>query len=272
MKRAILNGVTQVWARWSAKGGTRGWGWRSAMMLGLAICTLFAAPSGAKAEEFAIAASSGDLYAVDASTQQVRRLSRTPQMFDIALDSKGQMIGVTGQGEVFRIRPRTGESRQIGWTRTFVNGLVFDATDTLLGSGGGAIYEISTDDGRAAEVQRIRGFASSGDLAQAPDGTIYATSGGGNSDVLFRIDPQSFRAQAVGRIGVRDVYCLVWSNAAQSLIGVTRRNQMMIIDTQSGLGIPLGTLNLSGDCFGASRLQQGDQPISMAAPVRGSRG
>ena len=203
----------------------------------------------------------GDLYLVDPDAGTAKLLSKTPQMFDIAISGKGQVIGVTGHGHVLEITPKTGKTRQIGRTGEFINSLGFDLQDNLIGAGNGSIYRIDLATGLVEKLLSIPGFLSSGDLAAGPDGAIYATSLGPRGDQLYRIDPGKGSYAKVGDgIGAGRVYGMAMVDGR--MIGMTEANQIVEIDLVTGKGRSLGAGLIAGNCYGAASIGEVSDLIS----------
>lgn len=217
------------------------------------IAVFCAAVSPAAAEEVAIAPETGGVYVVDTATGAVRSLAPTQQFFDIALDSMGQLWGVTGAGVVYR-KPAAAEvPTAVGPTGVFLNGLVVDDRDRLFGSGGSWIYRVDRSSGLAIPLAEIRGFQSSGDLAAAP-GLLYATSMGPGGDDLFAFDPDTGEGWHIGQVGFRDVYGLIWDGSG--LIGFTASRLMIRIDPDTGRGTLMGPIDVPGAAYGAARMRE----------------
>ena len=82
--------------------------------------------------------SSGDLWDLDVATNISTNLgnSGVGAMFDIALDPiTDTLYGVTGGGGLYSIDTTDGAATFIGGTGAFINGLTFDSSGTLFGSG-----------------------------------------------------------------------------------------------------------------------------------------
>lgn len=67
--------------------------------------------------------STGGLYLVQAETGAVAYLMKTPQFFDIALDTKDRLFGITAQGDLYRVLPHEKSVKRIGNAGAFVNAL-----------------------------------------------------------------------------------------------------------------------------------------------------
>lgn len=220
-------------------------------------------PLAGRAETILVNSSQGGIYQVDVETLAVEEVTRGPQFFDIAVSPKGDILGVTASGQLWKIDPQ-GTHLPLGALNVFVNALVFDAGGELVGAGYQKIVGISPADGTTRLVGVYPGFLSSGDMAFAPDGVLYATGSPGsrNMDALFRLAPGG-GMQSVGPIGFRNVYGLVWSDRYRTLIGVTEARELIVIDPGTGAGRLLGMLDIPGRGFGASGVGAGPAVIGM---------
>ena len=158
-------------------------------------------------------------------------------------------------------------------TGTFVNALTFDPGGVLVGAGYEQVVGISIEDGRTRSLGVFPGFMSSGDMAFAPDGTLYATGSPGPAyeDGLYRVAADGGGMRLVGAIGFRNVYGLVWSAPVGGLIGVTEARELIAIDPATGAGRLVGVLAIEGFGYGASGLGADNAAISSAGPRLSAR-
>jgi len=103
------------------------------------------------------------------------------QLQDIALDSNGNLFGVTNT-RLYGLNPSTAAAAPIGFLTgqlTNVNALAFGANNTLCASGQGELYTINTSTGAATPVGTTTNgtvtYASAGDLAFL-NGMLYMTT------------------------------------------------------------------------------------------------
>lgn len=231
------------------------------MRVFLLMVVLALAPLSARGEAILVNSSHGGIYLVDIETLAVREVAHGPQFFDIAVGPNGEILGVTGSGQLWRVEP-DGLNLPLGFLRVFVNALAFDAGGTLVGAGYAKVVGISPVDGVTRLVGTYPGFSSSGDMAFGPDGVLFATSspGSGDLDTLFRLVPGG-AMQAVGPIGFRNVYGMVWSVEHSTLIGLTEARELIVIDSASGAGRLLGMVEIPGRGYGAAGFGAGPAVI-----------
>ena len=193
----------------------------------------------------------GSIVSYDTVTRASTVLSKTnTQMFDIALNSGGDLFGVDG-GTLFKIAPTTGVTTRLGSLGAFVNGLVFGADGTLFGSGDNNLFKINTTTGAASLVGSMGIAQSSGDLAFFK-GQMYLASNLG----LAIVDPTSGATRLIG--GTPDLFGL--ASTADALFGV-KDTTIYKIDPTTGLGVNVGTYSGSG-AYGAASV-----PVSVPEPA-----
>lgn len=237
------------------------------VLAGLAGLMLALSSVTARAETILVNSSAGGIYRVEVETGAVSEMTRAPQFFDIAINPDGEIYGVTSGGQLWRIDPE-GLHVPLSVVGVFVNALEFDRTGTLVGAGYDAVVGISIEDGTVDLLGRYPGYASSGDMTFGPGGELFATSSAGpqSEDALYRLHPDG-RTEAIGPIGFRNVYGLVWSSTLGVLLGVTEARELIAIDRESGAGRLLRQLDFPGLGYGAAGFG-GDAVISGVPPGR----
>lgn len=194
--------------------------------------------------------SNGNLISYDTVTKGSTVISNTGRvMFDIALSSGGDLLGVNG-GTLFKISPTSGVATVLGSLGGFVNGLVFGADGTLFGSGSDALYKIDPTNGQTSLVGAM-GIQSAGDLAFFK-GQLYLASNLG----LATVDTITGAARLIG--GTTDVFGL--ASTADGLFGV-KDNNILSIDPTTGVGVSVATF-AGGTGYGA-----GSVPVSNPTAV-----
>jgi hypothetical protein len=132
----------------------------------------------------------------------VGRLHQGPLgMADIAVTPDGVIYAITADA-LLRLNPATGLTSRVGLLAVSgrANALASDRMGRLFGASDlGEFFEVNPLTGQTRMIGSFgSSFVSEGDLAFAPDGTLFATSGDNN---LLRIDPTSGRATLVGLVG-----------------------------------------------------------------------
>ncbi|MFN6000562.1 MAG: beta strand repeat-containing protein, partial [Dolichospermum sp.] len=160
-----------------------------------------------------------------------------PNFFDIAYDGSS-LWGITSGGVLYKINVTTGTRTSIGSAGAFINGLDFDNTGNLYGTGGNGFYAINKTTGAATLQATLPGVSSSGDIVW--NGTsFYETSPSGTGDILYSVSTAGV-VTSIGSTGFNGVYGLAYDG--RTLLGYTANNQQIQINTTTGAGfnpIPL---------------------------------
>jgi len=183
----------------------------------------------------------GNLYNLDvtSNTSTLIGNSGIGAMFDIALDPTSNILyGVTGFGDFASISQTTGAATTLGSTGAFINGLTFDSSGTLFGTGGTGLYTINLGTG-AASIVGSTGFDSSGDIAFDTAGNLYLSATGSGTDRLISVNTTTGAGSLIGNIGFSAVYGLNFANS--TLYGFTLAGQTLAINTSTGTGSLLAT-------------------------------
>lgn len=116
-----------------------------------------------------------------------------------------------------------------------INALTVDRQGQLYAAAlDGNLYNVNTSTGQATKVMNM-GYRSSGDLAFAPDGSLYATVRTSSSaDALVRIVLATQTVQVVGSTGYADVYGLDYLYG--TLYGRTNAGQIITVNPSTGQG------------------------------------
>ena len=127
-----------------------------------------------------------EIFQVDAksgATTTVGRLHQGPLgMADIAVTPDGTIYAITADA-LLRLNPATGLTSRVGLLAVSgrANALASDRLGRLYGATDvGEFFEVNASTGHARVIGLFGGgLSSEGDLAFAPDGTLFATSAGG---------------------------------------------------------------------------------------------
>lgn len=169
------------------------------------------------------------------------------QMTDIAIDSEGQMIGIS-YTRVYRIDPQTAVTQRAG-TGTLpqmFNGLSFvpsilafgiEGPDVLIGSrnADGKIFQIDPATGAQTEIGDMGGgYQSSGDIVAVRDFGIVATTGAAlGPDPLVRLAPSTFAATPIGtNTGWADLWGIGFWHG--KVFGFAEGGAFVLVDTTTG--------------------------------------
>jgi hypothetical protein len=177
---------------------------------------------------------------------------------DIAVAPNGELWGVTF-AELYRIDARTAVATRIGFLGALdVNAITFAPDGRLTGAGAtGTVYVINTVTAAAQAIGTYgAGMISGGDLAYAPDGTLYATVFGPNGlDRLVTVNPATGVATPAGtaaNIGHGNVWGLVF--VGDRMYGLTyggSNGVLLRIDRSTGAGTQVRALTFN--TYGATK-------------------
>jgi hypothetical protein len=179
----------------------------------------------------------------------LRSASGAVDLTDVALTSSGALYGVDFGSDLYRVDTANAFATLIGPLSAEVNGLVVSPQGTLYASGGFELYTVNLTSGSATYVGTT-GYASSGDLAFAPDGTLFMSaepSLGGPNDSLVKLSLITAYGTLVGSIGQGSVYGLAESYG--TLFAATASGELLTVDPSSGASTVLaagGDLSANG--------------------------
>jgi hypothetical protein len=148
-----------------------------------------------------------------------------------------------------------------------VNALASDAHGRLyVASTSGDFGVVAIGTGRARRIGSYgAGLGSSGDLAFARDGTLYATAQSSGGQVLLRVDPATGVASIRARLALRDVYGLAFGPNGK-LVGAARGNAtpavLVSIDTRTGRTKRIGSISSAQGMWGLAT-----RPETAAVPA-----
>ena len=225
----------------------------AAALVGIAVssgATATAGEQAARTDWLVGADSSSELFRIDPRSGAASRIGPTgvAGITDVAFTPNGKLYGVSFT-QLYAIDPRSGRARPIGSGLGMgsVNALASDARGHLYAaSTGGDFGSVSTGTGRATRIGSYGpGLGSSGDLAFAPNGALFATALSSGREVLLTVDPRTGVAAVRGRLGLPEVYGLAFGPDGR-LVGVGRGNSaapvLLSIDRTNGRTRRIGTL------------------------------
>jgi WD40 repeat protein len=244
--------------------------WRSTCSFLATSYILFCATS-ALAIEYLAGDNNSVLWHVNTDNgSAIQRGTMQVNMFDIAYSPNGELFGVSGTAdgnELYRIDPNTASATLVGplgLTNEYGNSLDFDANGTLFMATvptSGNLYTVNTSTG-ATSLLGPTGQRSSGDLAFAPDGTLFlsANTPSARADELVSLDTTTGAATVLGSIGFEQTFGMDFVSGG--LIGLTRAGELISINTTSGAGTLVTNTNPSipnnGSASGLDEYLAGD--------------
>ena len=167
--------------------------------------------------------------------------SNAQRMEGIAFSPGGGLFGVDGlnTSQLWTINPTTAAASAIGSLGlaqgNIAVALEFSPSGTLYtATTGGQLYTVNTTTGAATLVGNT-GFPAAGDLAFAPNGKLYMSSGPGTgASSLVQVDPTTGAGTAIGPIGFNDVFGLEF--IGNTLYGLDDNGDLITIDPTTGVG------------------------------------
>jgi hypothetical protein len=140
---------------------------------------------------------SGNLYEIDLGSLNVDLIGSTGViLWDIAINTDGELYGISNQQALYRIDATTAEATLVGQTTggTY-NALVFDREDTLWTAGGNVISIIDPSDATTTVQGDLSGFNSAGDLIVDDNGSLLLST---SASMLIRIDRETIEVETLG--------------------------------------------------------------------------
>lgn len=211
------------------------------LLYAAALCSALTAcsPPTAPLQEFPMLAVAGAvLYSIDLRGDDdvpIITLTAPATLTDVARDPRTGDVYVVSSDRLYRADLRTGGVSAVGGRNmNALNALASDARGHLFaGDEYGGLYRLDPALGVAFPLSETHGPEPlSGDLAAAPDGTLYATMVAGSSDRLVTVDPVTGAVQSVGLTGVDDIYGLSFRSG--TLYGMTAGGDLLALDQRTG--------------------------------------
>ena len=193
--------------------------------------------------------------------------SNAQRMDGIAFSPSGALFGIQNLAapQLWSINTTTAAASEIGSLGLALNpgdgavALEFSPSGTLYtATTGGQLYTVNTTTGAATLVGNI-GRPAAGDLAFAPNGTLYMSSGAGSDpNSLILVDPTTGAGTVVGPIGFNDVFGSEF--IGNTLYGLDASGDLITIDPTTGV------LNARGD-HQSHRARPGPRPVACAGTL-----
>ncbi len=150
---------------------------------------------------------------------------------DIAIDLEGRMFGGTFDA-IYTIDPTTAEVSHLCDTDVELYAMTFTDAGELIGGGPENLTIIDVDaDCSSTELISDPIFETSGDLVGLPDGFLYWTVIGEESDVLVRLDPETGLFAPVGSLGYSQLFGLGYDQG--ELFGFSASGEIVAISPES---------------------------------------
>jgi hypothetical protein len=193
--------------------------------------------------------SSSTLYTVDPDSYQVDKIgdfiwpSGSDEMTDIAIDGKGNMIGVS-YSRIYSVDKTNARCTFLSnFSGSNFNGLSFiyahvgDGTEEILvaAAGDGGLYKINPMTGAQSWFGDYgAGWSSSGDLVSVKNATYATVYGDGLDfgDSLVKVDPTTGAATKIGKTGFSGIYGLGYWR--QKVFGFSELGALLILDINDG--------------------------------------
>jgi hypothetical protein len=157
---------------------------------------------------------SGRLFEVDPETGAVEVVGdfhmgtdRVENVVDIAIDLQGRMVAGTFT-DLYLVDPNTAEVVHLCTSPVEMTALAFTHDGRLVAGGDADVAWLDVADCRAERLVVGSDYLTSGDLVGLPDGYLYWTVEGEDSDELVRIDPADGSTAWVGPIAAESLYGL----------------------------------------------------------------
>jgi hypothetical protein len=147
---------------------------------------------------------------------------------DIAIDLQGHMYGGTGD-YLYLINPMTGEVEEQCPLEIDTTALTFTSDGSLIIGTENNLYILHLEDCSIDNLVSNSTHYTSGDIVGLPDGYLYWSVYGEESDLLVRVDPISGIEQSIGPIGTNRLYGMGFAN--EQLYGFASDGSIFRIDS-----------------------------------------
>jgi hypothetical protein len=148
-------------------------------------------------------------------------------MVDIAINLEGELFGGTFDA-LYQINPVTAEVEKICDTDIEMTALTFTDEGALISGGDDRITEVDTEYCVETVVLDNAPYETSGDLVGLPDGFLYWTVRGENSDELVRVDPNTGLHGWIGEIKAEGLFGLGYDDG--ELYGFSKTGEIVRIN------------------------------------------
>jgi len=189
------------------------------------------------------------LYEVDPVTGATTLIGRfmdggtaVDGMVDIAIDHRGRLFGgdrgrsVGGPYSIWRIDPTTAVADLVCTVSVELVALAFTSDGTLVAGGGTDLVTIDVDNGCGTSLLYRGAWETSGDIVGLPDGLLYWTVRGDDTDVLVVVDPRTRLSGERGPVSFERLFGLGYDEVAGRLYGFSATGDIVEIVPSTGAG------------------------------------
>lgn len=169
-------------------------------------------------------------------------------IFDLAIDAQGVMYAGDDAGRIWLIDPGTAQATPNCEQDVSPTGMAFTPDGELIIAGSNRVVVLDPTTCSTREVLADSPFVTSGDIVGHPDGYLYWTVVGTNSDRLVRIDPSDWSQFDLGPVPFDDLFGVGYAD--DELFGFSAAGHTIAIDpTQAPVGgfVPTSLLNVLVD-------------------------
>lgn len=181
---------------------------------------------------------SGELYEVNPDTESITFIGTfmengvpVDHFEDIAIDMSGHMYGGTGEF-LYLINPHTAEVRAICPLDIATTALAFTSAGELIIGVDSTVYKMNIETCERSTLIAYSYYETSGDIVGLPDGYLYWSVRGGDSDRLVRVDPRTGYEEHIGWIGENRLYGMGYAN--DKLYGFSGNGRIVEINPATG--------------------------------------
>ena len=200
------------------------------------------------ADEPIYAHSATTLYTYDAATGTLSTIGSTGVLlFDIAIDSYGQLWGLDSSGTIYQVDSTTGVATSYMSTSAYGNGLAVLQDGTLIVTSGYDISEIDWSTGATTTLASSLWGVSSGDIVEW-DGYLYWTVTGSGSDDLLEYELATGTLSRLGSTGASSLWGIVAPDGDLYAFSSSGR----VYELDSSTGAYMSSTSTSASFYGAA--------------------
>jgi hypothetical protein len=200
------------------------------------------------ADEPIYAHSASTLYTYDPSTGILSTVGGTGVLlFDIAIDSYGQLWGIDSGGTIYQVDSATGVASTYISTSAYGNGLAVLQDGTLVVSNGYDLSEIDWSTGSTTTLASSSWGVSSGDIVEW-DGDLFWTVTGSRSDDLLRYEIATGTLSRLGSTGASGLWGIVAPGG--DIYAFSYTGAIYALDSSTGAST--GSVSTSVSFYGAA--------------------
>ncbi len=149
-------------------------------------------------------------------------------MVDIAIDLNGHMYGGTFDA-LYRIDPTTAVVAKVCDTELRPYAMAFTSDGVLFAGAGTEVVSVNLGSCAATSLATSTEYETSGDLVGLPDGNLYWTVEGNDSDELVRVNPTTGQTTWIGRVVASDLFGLGYDEVEDELYGFSQHGEIVRI-------------------------------------------